>query len=217
MADTPGRGHDDGYTLFELIVAMGIFSVFLSILVASVVSITHASTSVQAVSGSTNGALIAFQALDREIRYADAINFPGTGTDGGRYVEFRTPAEDTVGRQTICTQWIYDPVAQLIKQRSWVDASGAKIPAWHTELSNVVNQGTGTYPFQMLPASVGGSPVQQLVITLQAGAPPLKASTTVVTNFAARNSSISSPSNTDVLMPNVSDSPVCLSSGTRTP
>ncbi|MEO7015734.1 MAG: type II secretion system protein, partial [Leifsonia sp.] len=186
MAEMARPRHEEGYTLFELIVAMGIFSVFLSLLVTSIISITHASTRVQAVSGSTNGALIAFQALDREIRYADSINFPGTGTDGARYVEFRTPAEDTVAGQTVCTQWRYDPVAQIVQQRSWVDASGAIATVWHTELSNVVNQGTGTYPFQMRSASVNGSPLQQLVITLQAGSVALQNSTTIVTSFAAR-------------------------------
>ena len=202
-------GADSGFTLVELLVAMVIFSVFLAIVISSVVAITRASTKVQTTARTTASELVVFQRLDREVRYADSINFPGVGLSSGDvYVEFRIPASSTVNNVTLCTQWRYNPNNGTISSQTWPDVATPTFSGWDTEMTNVYNDGGATYPFLLTPA-VGQTSKQWLTLTVDGGNTGVKG-TKISSVFIARNSSVQSPSNADTNMDGKSDSPVCI-------
>jgi prepilin-type N-terminal cleavage/methylation domain-containing protein len=199
---------DSGFSLVELIIAMAIFSIFITILLASILGITRASNKAQVVSQTSTGVLSVFQTLDRQIRYADAINYQGAGPTGIQYIEFRTPAASSPSGVSICTQWRFVPTTKVIQSRTWNEGATPGT-VWMTNLANVVNDGGANYPFQLLPASaaVGASLFQQLKLTVDAGNSPVSGAS-ITTTFVARNST-ASPSNASTLVAGVSDTPVC--------
>jgi hypothetical protein len=189
-------------------VAMLVFSVFLAIVISSVVSITRASTKVQTTARTTSSELVVFDRLDRQVRYSDSINFPGVGlTSGDMYVEFRIPASSTVNNVTLCTQWRYVPSTGVIQSQTWPDTATPTFSGWDTEMTNVYNDGGSTYPFMLTPAT-GTSGKQLLTLTLDGGNTAVKG-TAIKSVFIARNSSVQSPSNADVHVVGVSDTPIC--------
>ena len=208
----PADAADAGFTLIELIVAMGIFLVFVAIFLSAMVNLTRGTTRSSNVAQSTSSLLVVFQNLDRQVRYADAVNRPGNGTGGNRYIEFRVPAVSTTDRVTRCYQWRYNKTTGVISSRSWADIAGSTKTPWSTKIESVINVGGSTYPFAMIPAS---STVlrQQFQLTLSAGLGG--ADTDISTKFVARNSSIDSTSNLDANADGSSDSPVCLTTGDR--
>jgi prepilin-type N-terminal cleavage/methylation domain-containing protein len=204
---------DTGFTLVELIIAVLIFAIFLGIVLTSVVSLTKASTRVQVTAQSASGELAVFQRFDRQVRYADSINFPGVGaTTGDTYIEFRTPASSSSTNVTQCEQWRFDPTARVLQSRTWPD-SGTASATWETDLTNVANDGGATYPFALTPAANNASAYQELTLTLDVGNTAVKGAA-ISTTYVARNSSTLSPSNTDDTVVGVSDHPIC-TGGTR--
>ena len=201
--------HENGFSLTELLVSMLVFSIFLTILISSIVGITRAATRVSVIAQTSNGILSVFQTMDRQIRYADAINFPTMASSGNSYVEFRTPASSASSGVTTCTQYRYVPSTLSLQLRQWPDIAGTSAPAWVNGLSNVANDGGATYPFKMMPASSGGSQMQQLTLNLDGGVSPIRGAS-VSTSFVARNSSISSPSNAQSIVAGASDTPICI-------
>ncbi|TFC35936.1 hypothetical protein E3O55_00405 [Cryobacterium sp. MDB1-18-2] len=196
-------------TLVELLVAMSIFALFVALILGTTVTIAQSATRAQLVAESSNTTVTVFGAFDRQLRYADSINFPGTGPSGARYVEFRTPANSSASGATTCTQWRFVPSTARLESRTWTDLTGSPSASWVTKASNVVDDGGSAYPFALTPAD-GSSAMQQLVVTLHVGNATLNAGAAMTTSFVARNSSILSPSNADVNLNLVSDTPVCV-------
>lgn len=205
---------ESGFTIVELLVAMAVFSIFIIILISSIIGVTRVSSRAQLLAQSSGSVLSAFQMFDRQIRYANAINFPGT-SNGYRYIEFRTGADATSDGQVLCTQWRFDPTKSVIQMRTWPDVTGATATAWATKITKVVDLGGATYPFQMLPATNTGSAMQQLVLTVSSGTALVTPGAAISSTFVARNSSTSSPSNSSTVVAGASDTPVCLSTGNR--
>jgi prepilin-type N-terminal cleavage/methylation domain-containing protein len=206
-----------GFTLVELLVAMSVFAVFLTMIVSSVIAISAASARAQLVARSSNGVLVVFQNLDRQIRYADSINFPGPGvTAGSRYVEFRVPASSASSGVATCMQWRYWPATKSIQSRQWPE-SGTPSATWATKVSNVIDTGAAGYPFKLTPATTAasGPSTQQLVLSISSGTASLTSGASISSNFVARNSSTNSRSNSNLVVAGVSDTPVCTSSGSR--
>jgi prepilin-type N-terminal cleavage/methylation domain-containing protein len=202
-----------GLTLVELMISMLVFSIFLTILLSSILGVTKAATQAQVIARAASGTLSVFQNFDREIRYADAINYPGAGTGGARYVEFRIPAVSS-GTNAICKQWRFDPGTGLLQSRQWFDVAPFSIPVWATRLSVVFDDGGSTYPFAVSAAQRSGSAMQQLTLTLDAGNANQRGAA-ISSNFVARNSSIASASNDNVIYAGASGARVC-TAGART-
>ncbi|MET4780449.1 type II secretion system protein [Glaciihabitans sp. UYNi722] len=207
IRDVSQRGRESGesgFTLIEVVVAMGVFIIFIAILLGSMVSLSRGAVRTQLIAQSTNGVLVVFTNLDRQVRYADAINPAGIGADGNRYIEFRVPAESSVSGFVTCMQWRFVPSAKRIESRQWNDGT---VPAnsWSTKLTNVIDDGGEKYPFDRETAviGVGLSPMQQLKLVINAGNADLNAGTKIETQFVARNSSIKSPNNADDALHNV--------------
>jgi prepilin-type N-terminal cleavage/methylation domain-containing protein len=210
------RSDESGFTLVELLAAMVVFTIFVAILLTSVIGITRASSRAQLLAQSSSSVLSAFQTFDHQIRYANAINYPGTGSSGARYIEFRTGTDSSTNGLVMCTQWRYVPSTKIIQYRSWQDVVGASASAvWSTKIIKVVDLGGANYPFKLIPASLAASTMQQLVLTVSSGTDLVTPGAAISSTFVARNSSISSPSNSSTVVAGASDTPVCLASGTR--
>ena len=198
---------ESGFSLMELIVAMGIFTIFIAIFLGAVVSLARGTSQARITAESTSGVLTVFQNLDRQIRYSDAINYPGVGPSGYRYIEFRTPASSTVENVTKCTQWRFMPDKGRIESRSWPDGLATTATPWATKLTNVITVAGVNYPFGLTPATDVRK--QTFLLTINAGTAGTAGGTDIATKFIARNSSLSSPSNADANGDGVSDTPVC--------
>jgi len=191
----------------ELVVAMGIFTIFIVIFLGAVVSLARGTSQARITAESTSGVLTVFQNLDRQIRYSDSINYPGAGPSGNRYIEFRTPASSTVENVAKCTQWRYLPDRGRIESRSWPEAAGSVATPWTTKLTNVVSVAGVNYPFRLIPAVDGTK--QVLVLKVNAGTAGVDAGADIETKFAARNATFEAQSNADANADGTSDTPVC--------
>ena len=179
----------DGFTLVELMIAMMVFSIFLVIVVTSILGLTKSASRIQVAAVSSNQELAVFASLDRQIRYADGVNAQGTGSSGSIYIEFRTPSDSTPTHTTVCSQWRYDPTAQTLASRSWTDGNLGSATSWNVMLSNVANDGGANYPFQFVNASATGSSMEEMILTMDAGNASVKGAA-ISSTFVARNSAV---------------------------
>src|SRR5690554_5727752 len=200
-----GRHDDSGFTLIELLVAMALFTIFIGLFLTAVVALIRGTGQAKITAETSSQALLVFQSIDRQVRYADAINAPGNGTSGARYIEYRIPGESAPSGVDTCHQWRFVPSSGRIQTRQWSDVTGHTPGAWSTKLTtaNAPVPANPNYPFALIPATPSGSAKQQFALTINAGSPTYKAKADVTSVFVARNSSISSPSN------------VCLTTGSR--
>ncbi|MEP7763983.1 type II secretion system protein [Sanguibacter sp. 25GB23B1] len=211
---------DTGMTLVELIVAMGIFTVVIAVFMAGIVVMTKNTARAQAVADAGDEVRRVFQRLDREVRYASAINRPGTGSSGAYYVEYLVSAVEA-GKQPMCTQWRYVPATGTIERRTWANVtSGASPSAWSTLANRVRNDLATQKPFEFTPAgSINAS--QQLRVFLDvgpgAGGPDARKGAQLDSQFVARNTDTSTTTNADIDNNGASDTPVCQQSGTGRP
>lgn len=202
---------DSGMTLVELLVAMGIFSVVLAVFGAGVVSMTRSTARVSATSNVTNEARRAFSLLDKQVRYATAINSPTVVGNKG-YVEFLTDATGTTSagseKPSLCTQWRLDGDADVLQYRTW-DVGGTAKP-WTTVARYVV-----TDPASATAFSTGWTGVDvrtqrlDVKLSLARGKAP---AVVLDSSFVARNSSPASATN-DNNNDGLSDQFVCTEMG----
>jgi len=182
---------EGGFTLIELIVAMAIFTILVAILLLAVSQLARGTVRVQVTAQSTTEVLLVFQNLDRQIRYADAINAPGSGASGDRYIEFRTPVASAPSGVTTCTQWRLHKEDGTIQTRRWTDGPAAVPSSWSTKLHKAVDVGGADYPFKLDRTSSR----QKLVLSVDTGIEGVNRGTAISTSFVARNSlsSVSTP------------------------
>lgn len=134
---------DSGLTLVELIVAVSLMAVVLTILTAMTGLMYNMVNKGTSLSTAQDQSRVAIEALDKQVRYANTITTPGTGTDGGYYVEWET---GNTGQQNYCTQWRYEPTSQLLQSRTWPveDASVTVTPTnWATVASHILAPTSG--------------------------------------------------------------------------
>ncbi len=211
---TRTRSGDAGFTLIEMLIALVIFSIFITLALAAVLRLTTATVDAQGRTVSASETLNAFQLIDRQVRYASAVNYPGKSATGASYVEFLTLAGASRYENDTCTQWRYLPADGLLQTRDW-RAGTTPGSTWATKVTEVKGTATATYPFKLLPATVGGFAQQRLVLDLSAGGPDDASRTVISTNYVARNSSLKSSSNADANGDGVSDVPICGGAGNR--
>jgi type II secretory pathway pseudopilin PulG len=169
-----------------MLVAMGLMSILIAIFMAGIVQMTKSAVRVQNVNNSTDEARRAFDRLDRQLRYASAVNTPGkTGNDW--YVEFLTTATGTATAQ--CTQWRLVNSTHQLQYRTWAVAS-ATASGWTTVASNVVNNPATQPPFTLTAADTTYTKQQvALYLKVSNGQP---GGAEVSARFIARNSSTAS-------------------------
>lgn len=196
---------EDGMTLAELLVAMGVLSILMTVSMAAILTMTKSTVRTQAVADSTDDVRVTFQRLDKEIRYASAINQPGmVGED--QYVEYLVNASAAEGTP-LCVQWRYVPALGEVQRREWPLNTADSTP-WQTLVNEVRNDMTvvDQIPFTLLGiGTVDGKNYsrQQLEVFIDAGMGESRDTRggQLDVTFTALNSSKSSPAS------------VCMNSG----
>jgi prepilin-type N-terminal cleavage/methylation domain-containing protein len=192
---------DSGLTLIEMMVAMAIFTVLLSIFGVAVQSFSRSTVRTLQTSDQTTQSRVVFDRFDKQVRSASAISVPGKNPAGVNwYVEYQ---DDTVVPST-CTQWVLRTDTGKLETREW--AVGAlTAPAWRPVAAGITNTPTQP-PFDLIESTTIVQ-LQQLSVSLryQRGTGPLTVNTSV---FAARNS-------TTVTVTNIAGGEICNSSTWR--
>lgn len=218
-----GADPDGGFSLPELLVAMLILTVVSSVFMAGIIQMSRNTVQSEITVDAADSVRRVFQRLDKEMRYADAVNFPGTSGTGRRYLEFRVPAVAARTGVTTCVQWRWDPATERLESRTWAETAGT-LPAFGTVATDVVlgtdpatpdpNDPPYPYPFGLVPASPD-HPRQAVTFRLQTRADVGVRDIQSQSLFVARNSTVDSPGNTDTNGDGVSDSPACWRAGIR--
>jgi prepilin-type N-terminal cleavage/methylation domain-containing protein len=165
---------DKGFTLIELLVSMSIFAVLLAVMMSVVVAMNNDVTKTTGVADAAAQGLRAVQALDKELRYGDAINTISTtpAASGDWYVSFEGISDAGASE---CFQWRLDTSGNL-QQRSWISTTAntaavtASSPAFTTVAVRVVYSAAKA-PFKLQSSTAGGGtagsvPFSQLLVDL---------------------------------------------------
>jgi hypothetical protein len=186
-----------GTTLLELIVGMGIMTIFLAAFTSATVMLTRTSNHNQAVVSTSSDLNSAFLRLDKTIRYAASISQPGiSSTSGYWYVEYLTSSSGA----SVCTQLrVNTGGARQLQWRTWnITTSGySGLSSWTPLASNVTNgnattsSSTPPVPFA-LTASGGNLQTERLTVQLvtSSGNPATTSQSTIT--FTAVNSQTAS-------------------------
>lgn len=209
--------HDDsGVTLVELLVSMGIFTMVLIVSLAATITMSNQAVRTQVVGDSASQLRTVFQRMDKEVRYAEAINPPGT-SGGNIYVEYLVPASATKG-VPLCVQWRYVSGTKELQRRTWTPGGDGDLSAWSTMVTDLRNDLTDAaqQPFALHYAGQAGSKVylnQGLSVYLDSGLSTARidSGSQLDVYMVARNSSTSSVSNDS------SGKRVCLVGGAQRP
>lgn len=212
------RTDDEGTTLLELMVGMVVMSIFMALATAAIVNIFSSTSKIQAVASSAGQLNIAFDRLDKQVRYASVI-FAPTGpastpaTDWS--VAFETDNPASIGCTLLKVRALGDGSGQQqLVERTWtvtVNSDGTStqsaVSTW-SQLSAGISltdqNGTGVTPFAVSTPS--GGTVQQLRLRLVDLNGTNQSSTKSFTeiSFSARNSG-----NASATYPNGSTGSTC--------
>ncbi|MGY1550222.1 PulJ/GspJ family protein [Microbacterium sp. A588] len=188
------RRDEQGYTLVELLVAMGVFSVFLVLFISAIVSVSRASTQARVDAQTSSSVGIAMQRIERSVRYADSINYPGSNA-GASYVEWRTDATSASSGVDTCTQLRYTAGDGKLAMRTWDAASSPSTGTWNVLVSDIRGESTNVYPFRTIAADGGTTThYQGLTVHTLAGLSEAAGTETSATIYA-KNSTVDSTSN----------------------
>jgi type II secretory pathway pseudopilin PulG len=156
-----GADGERGDTLIELLIVMIIFTLIIGIITTAIVTMMKQIDKQAGLDSNLGNARKAIETLDGQIRFANAVTTPGTGTSGDQYVEFRSLQTDVANQPEVCTQWRYHVAGSALQYRSWqVPASGAATPtAWLTAALSVT-------PVSGVPIFSFTPPAPQTVPTL---------------------------------------------------
>jgi prepilin-type N-terminal cleavage/methylation domain-containing protein len=187
------RNDDRGFSLIELLVSMVILAILMSVVVAATTTMYR---NLRKSTGATDVLDVSrkvVSALDKQVRYANAVTASGAGPSGATYVEWRT---GNSSQQQTCTQWRFDPVATTFAYRQWQPMLTLSSPSvastltgWRVEGKGIGLPATGSL-FSLTSTTGAGAPSthQQLTVafTTTAGLQPKSTNRTQV-SFTAVN------------------------------
>jgi prepilin-type N-terminal cleavage/methylation domain-containing protein len=181
---------DAGFTLVELLVSIVVLGIFMSMATAGFLNMFKTQNRTQALADAQRQLSLAFNQLDREIRYSSGISAPGlVGSEP--YVEFLT----TNSGSPICTELRLRPTTGQLQQRTWTQSTGTITPSPWTQLATNIT--TTTQPFVLTIADATLN-FQRLGISLTATAGGVVTSVTrqFTATFTALNTSLNTDSST---------------------
>lgn len=179
---------DDGFSLVELLVAMGIFSVVLIVSMTGIISVTSNLRKVTNQRDAMDQTMRIMTRLDKEVPYATAISPPGqVGSDW--YFEYET----TLAGTDTCDQWRLVAATDLVQHRTWTNG-GTPPTTWETVGTNIVNDPTTQKPFALQTSAQDSTLIREVLsvdLFAQRGGQSTGYAETKET-FVARNSTGSS-------------------------
>ncbi|BCJ46062.1 hypothetical protein GCM10010168_50100 [Actinoplanes ianthinogenes] len=111
---------DSGTSLIEVTVALGVMTVVMAILTGGVIQFYRSANVAEETGITQTQVRLAFQTLDREVRYANGISAPTTSAvNGAWYVEFS--GVDPAGA-TVCRQLRLD-AGGVLQELTWTPGS----------------------------------------------------------------------------------------------
>jgi type II secretory pathway pseudopilin PulG len=140
-----------GDTLIETMIVMIIFTMILGIVTSAIVSMMRQVDKQTGLADTLSNSRKAIETLDGQVRFANAVTTPGTGTSGDTYVEFRTVQND---QTQLCTQWRYDIAAKGLQYRTWqppASPPGTVTPTSWTTTALSVTPVSGVPVFSLTP------------------------------------------------------------------
>lgn len=194
------RDESEGFTLIELIVAMGVSMILLVMMASAMAVALRVNTGIVAVNRDNQQANIALGQIQHQVNTANLIFNPategtraGTGTPPGFSV--RILAVTSSG--TTCDQWRV--VTSNLETRSWPDGHAALASRWRTVIAGVVNSSTQP-PFVLASTPSYGSRVLALDLSVHTGAPSTP-STKITTSLSSTDAQFFSPLDTQFCTP----------------
>jgi prepilin-type N-terminal cleavage/methylation domain-containing protein len=187
-----GDAAADGFTIIELMVSIILLAVVSASFLAATNAIYSGVHKQQGVTDASDGNRKVLELLDKQVRYASAINAPATAADGNFYVDYlwtkTVPGQVDV---PTCSQWRLNPVSDILQWRSWTSGTiPSPTPAWITIDKGVVNVPATQPPFALqAPVAIQTGIVlkyQELALNLTTVRDKGNVSTT--SNFTALNS-----------------------------
>jgi prepilin-type N-terminal cleavage/methylation domain-containing protein len=188
-----GKGHTrlaaaDGFTIIELMISMILLAVVSTSFLAATNSIYNGIHKQQGVVDASDGNRRALELLDKQVRYASAINAPATAADGNFYVEYQWSKSDNSTDTLTCSQWRLNPTTDVLQWRSWRSGTvPSVVPAWTTVDTGVVNVPSTAPPFALLPTTQNGVVMQYQELGLNLIAKRDKGNVTTVSTLTALN------------------------------
>jgi hypothetical protein len=176
---------------------MGVFAMLLAIVTAATTGMFQSLWRQTGQTDNLDSSRKVIQLLDKQVRYANAINSPGLAADGNFYVEWQT---GNLNQQQTCYQWRWVISTKLFQYRTWKPYlyGGAQTPvptSWVTEANGVYQSGA-TSVFSITPATAAVTTSHELltVTFVSTHGKPAKSTTSQVSLTAANASSATAPS-----------------------
>jgi prepilin-type N-terminal cleavage/methylation domain-containing protein len=149
-----------GFTLIELMISIILLAVVSTAFLAATNSVYKGIHKEQGIANALDGNRRALQVLDKQVRYASAINTPGV-VAGAFYIEYLWTKTSTIAQDTpTCTQWKLTTDDKL-QYRSWKSGvpQASTLP-FTTVDTSVINDPVSRPPFKLLPSSENGVSMQ---------------------------------------------------------
>jgi prepilin-type N-terminal cleavage/methylation domain-containing protein len=189
------RRHDDerGTTLVEMIVVMVVFGIFIGLFTAATTSMFGQLRRQQGTTDNLDATRKVISLLDKQVRYSNAIITPGNGTDGNRYVEWRT---GNTGQQQTCTQWRFVVATNQLQYRTWQPplsgVGSVSATNWSTQATGI-GRITGVQIFSITPTSANANRQALTVSFIATHGKPAKSTNSQVTLTGLNTTSSSAP------------------------
>ena len=162
---TRGKRDSTGFTIIELLVSMTLLAVVSTTFLAAVNAIYGGIHKQQGITDAADGNRRAFELLDKQVRYASAINTPGTAADGNFYVEYQWSQSTGSLDSVTCSQWRLNPTTDVLQYRSWASGTTPNpTPSWTTVDTGVINNPSTQPPFSLVGPTAQGATMQYQVL-----------------------------------------------------
>lgn len=202
MAEVRARlrsaGPQRGSTLVEMLVAMSIFSLAMTLVFGAVITVMRKSSDVQKSADASSALRISLERIDRQVRSGNVLYSPAGETSpgctgdpvskSGTCMRVFTQAN---GPER-CVQWqvMADPASpgtNLLQTRSWSLnwATGGDHTPWATITRGLAIMPVGSYPFTLRSESIYGA--RLLDVTLAAYDARRKTSVVITSSMSGRN------------------------------
>jgi hypothetical protein len=185
----PARGvAGEGFTILELLVSRILMAVVSTTFLAATNAIYSGIHKQQGITDAADGNRRAFELLDKQVRYASAINTPGTAADGNFYIEYMWSKSTGSLDAVTCTQWRLNPTTDVLQYRSWAAGSTPNpTPTFTTVDTGVTNTPSTQPPFSLLGPTINGATMQYQVLGINFVAKRDKGNLTTTGQFTALN------------------------------